>query len=73
MIASLNFSVTWKGCAIKTSLLGVLIVAQGIKYLTSVYNYASLNSVFTQWFEDTTELQCRSQSGLGSGIAVAVV
>ena len=49
------------------------VVAQWVKNLTSVHKDAGLMPGLAQWILYLTELWCRSQMRLGSGIAVAMV
>ena len=54
---------------------GVLLTAQQVKNLTSIHENAALIPGLTQYVKDPCchKLQCRSQTQLGSGVAVAMV
>ena len=65
----------WKGEAVKEVSQGVLIMAQWLTNPTSIHEDAGLIPVLLSGLrtQHCHELWCRSQTQLGSGIAVAVV
>ena len=51
---------------------GVPVVAQWLTHLTRNHEVVGLIPGLAQWVKDLSELWCRSQTRLGSSVAVAV-